>query len=240
MKPYLYLFRWPQKSALGLFVLLLCWMALPSSATQTQNILQKTYQLEPGDKIKIVVENEPDFDLETKISPKGTIEFALLGTVDVANLTAKALEERLRHKLLDGYLVNPIVTVMIEKYQSYQIHGEVKNPGGYPFQAGISVSKAITMAGGFSPFANKNKITVVRKKSGIHNFSTESRLIGMDEALQPGDILNIAMAASQQESNNSLQGDYRLGPGDRIKISVENEPTLSLEIKISARINSID
>ena len=220
---------------------------LPLPATQSRDMLQTLYHLEPGDTVRIAVEHEPDLTLETRVSDQGKVELALLGTIHVAGLTAKALERQLREKLLDGYLVNPIVTVTVTKYQRYHVHGEVKQPGGYPLQSDMTIRKAIRMAGGFGPFANRSRVTVTHKKqphltaAGTpptrfinKGVSHPPRPARMDEPVLPGDVINVPMTVARQETGNPTEIAYRLGPGDTIKVTVDNEPSLSLEADVSA------
>lgn len=223
------------------FFLASCWLVFPLSAIPLGDFLKTTYRLEPGDVVKIMVENEPNLNLETKISDQGEINVALIGTVHVAQMTAIALEKTLQEKWLDGYLKNPIVAVTVDKYKSYHVHGEVRKTGKYPFQADMTVRKAIAMAGGFSPFASHNQVTLVHTKDRPHTVEGSiargmlSKSVGMDAPIFPGDIINVPMAAPQQKEGDFMEAVYRLGPGDKIKVVVDNEPSLNLEANISAQ-----
>lgn len=243
--PWMHLSPWLLSS---LFILLSYWQVLPLFAIQIDHTIQTNYRLGAGDRLKIFVENEPELYLDSKISAQGTIEFALLGTIHAAHLTAAELQETLRTKLLDGYLLNPVVQVTVAKYQSYHIHGEIKKVGKYPYQQGMTIQQAIERAEGFSQFANRKKITLVRKQNHrqmpignstaprfIESGLFASQLVSQDEQIRPGDIINISMLAKQQESLGSLQASYHLGPGDSIKVRVDNEPSMDLETKISAQ-----
>ena len=216
---------------LGFVVLFSNWLALPCSATDA---MLDAYRLEAGDTIKIIVEDEPELSLESRLSQRGNITFPLLGELQVAGQTAKELQENLHKWLLDGYVLNPIVTVMVLKYPGYHVHGEVKKSGSYAFQPGMSVSKAIEAANGFGPFADRHRIAITRH----HRFGWELvSAVGMDDPIFPKDILYVPITTTPQEMMEGAGFGYHIGAGDKIKITVENEPSLSVETKVSAKGN---
>ena len=51
----------------------------------------------------------------------------------------------------------------IVQYRPFYIHGEVKKPGGYPYQPGMTVNQAIALAGGLTERASKEKIEISRE-----------------------------------------------------------------------------
>lgn len=149
--------------------------------------LASTYKLGPGDKIKIEVFDEPDLSLETQIADNGIISYPFIGEVNILGKTAHALETILTSKLKGAYLVNPVVTVSILEYRQFYVNGEVARSGGFAFSPGLTVRKAITLAGGFSERANKDRITVVRE-----NDPGNSKPIELDDLVMPGDIITVA------------------------------------------------
>ncbi|MBF0367833.1 MAG: polysaccharide export protein [Magnetococcales bacterium] len=168
-------------------VLLLGWVNHSPVSAQTADSLQSTYRLGPGDKIRIVVDDEPEMTLETKVSAQGKISFPFLGEVHVAKLTAKEVEEKLIERLQDGYLLHPVVAVTVSEYRIYYVHGEVENPGGYPFEPGLTVRKAIVLAGGFTDLADEQRITVIRGDDPDYR----ERTINLNQPVFPGDIITI-------------------------------------------------
>lgn len=145
------------------------------------------YVLEPGDGIQIKVDDEPDLSLETKVSPQGTIHFIFLGELPVAGLTISQVKKIIEEKLDDGYLRNPKVSVSIKEYRLFFIQGEVKTPGGYPYQLNLTVRKAIVLGGGFTDVADKDHITIIRGKD--KRFKEQE--IGLDDPVFPGDVVTI-------------------------------------------------
>ncbi|MBF0182591.1 MAG: polysaccharide export protein [Magnetococcales bacterium] len=168
---------------LWLVILLL----LPHGAFAVEPRITESYQLGPNDGLTIKVDDEPDLALDGKVSAQGTIYFAFLGEVEVAGLTARQLQKKLEERLADGYLLNPRVNVTIKEYRTVFVQGEVKTPGGYPFQPNLTVRKAVVLAGGFTDTANKDRVTVIRENDA----EGKERSIGLDDVVQPGDVLTV-------------------------------------------------
>lgn len=147
-----------------------------------------SYRLGSGDVISIVVVGEEDLKREKiRLTDAGTIQFPVLGELRVRGLTMGELEQRVTNGLKGGYLVNPKVTVSIDEYRPFFISGEVQKAGGYPYVPGLTVLKAVTLAGGFKDRANKNRIYIVRDGDPKH----ERRLVEMNSAIYPGDVVTI-------------------------------------------------
>jgi len=124
------------------------------------------YILASGDEIKIVVYNEPDLTVNVKIDKSGLISFPFINDIKVAGLSTKKLEEIIREGLLGDYLINPQVNVSIVKYRPFFIHGQVKKPGGYPYQDDLTLDKAIAISGGLASRASNTNWTVTRSVNG--------------------------------------------------------------------------
>lgn len=147
------------------------------------------YRLGSGDVIKIAVYEEPDLGLEVKLSDAGTVSYPFLGELEVAGLTVGQLETRITTGLRGDYLIEPNVTVSVAEYRPFYIHGEVENPGGFAFLPGLTLRKAIALAGGFTERASRNKMYVIR--DGVDMVNKKGRQIGLAERLMPGDIVTI-------------------------------------------------
>ena len=124
-----------------------------------------TYELAAGDVISIRVFGEEDLSRDkVRLSDAGTIPYPVLGEIRALGLTIGELERRITAGLKNGYLVNPRVSVQIEEYRPFYINGMVERPGGYPYQPGLTVVKASSLAGGFKERASFSKITIIRER----------------------------------------------------------------------------
>ncbi|EDN69480.1 polysaccharide export protein [Beggiatoa sp. PS] len=84
-----------------------------------------------------------------------------------------------------NYLIQPGDIITVEAYQKFFVKGEVKSPGAYPYELGLTVEKAISIAGGLTEFASLRKIFVLR------NGSEKAITVDLNIPIQPGDIITI-------------------------------------------------
>jgi len=146
------------------------------------------YRIGAGDKVSVTVYREPDLSVsDVKVGPDGAIAFPLLGDLHVAGLTSKELQRLVTDRLADGFLKQPNVIVNVDRQQLYFIKGEVSAPGGYTYVEGLTVEKAVALAGGFTERAAKDDITVVREGSPAQPMRT------VPPGLQvlPGDVITV-------------------------------------------------
>lgn len=145
------------------------------------------YRLNTGDKLRIQVYGEDDLSLETRVSDTGEISYPFIGMLKVVGMTPGQLANLIADKLRGDYLVNPKVSVDISEYRLFYVNGEVTAPGGFPFQPGITVRKAISLAGGFKERADKGKIYIIREDSP----NGKPAPVSLDDKVSPGDIITV-------------------------------------------------
>ena len=102
-------------------------------------------------------------------------------------LSITELEMQVIDGLRKGYLKNPRVSVSMIEYRPFFVIGKVNKPGGYPFQIGMTVRKAIALAGGFAPRGSDTKLFVVREAD---TQNTQSK-IDLDGDIFPGDTVTV-------------------------------------------------
>jgi polysaccharide export outer membrane protein len=172
------------------FVLLpICWggqQAMAEADSKSQEILENTYTLGTGDRIKITVFGEEDLSGEFQIDGSGNISFPLIGEVHAQGLSLRKLEELLIKQLRNGYLVDPKVSLEVLNYRPFYILGEVKNPGKYEYISGITLQNAVAVAGGYTYRAKRNRAEITR--------TNPDRVIkdaDHSTVILPGDIITI-------------------------------------------------
>jgi len=144
------------------------------------------YQIGVGDVLSISVFEEEDLSLkEVRVNGAGAISLPLIGEIKARGLTSRQLEELITHLLLDGYLVKPKVTVAILHYRMFYVHGQVKKPGGYPYVEGLTVQKAIALAGGFTERASESKIQLVLEGRS----KDKPEMVNISSTVDPGDVI---------------------------------------------------
>ena len=146
------------------------------------------YKLGAGDVISIRVLGEDDLRREhIKLSDGGTLSFPILGEFRVKGMTVGELEDYITKGLKGRYLLNPQVTVSIDEYRNFYVNGMVEKPGGYPFSPGLTVRKAVSIAGGFKERAARDKISVIHDDDP----NQTPHKVDLNTALLPGDILTV-------------------------------------------------
>ena len=152
------------------------------------------YRLGPGDYISISVYGEDDLSINVRIGSSGSISYPFLGDITVKGLSAKQLESKLISGLKGPYLVDPNVTVSMLEYRPFYVNGEVKRPGSYSFQPGLTVERAISIAGGFTDRASRSKLSVERDNiypGDMDKNNRVKRAVKLQDSVMPGDVLSV-------------------------------------------------
>ena len=170
-------------------------LAPPPEATSLAMAVEDT-TLGPGDIFSVTVFGEKDLSGKFLVSAEGTIDYPLIGTVKVQGITPPDVGALIKKKLAAGFLKNPHVSIFVDDYNSKKISvfGQVRKPGTFNYVNNMSIIEAITLAGGFTAMASKNKITVTRVTKGKSaRFTLPVEDIGEGTAtnylMRPGDIV---------------------------------------------------
>ncbi len=154
--------------------------------------------LGPGDVFEVRVFQEPDLSGIYRVASDGTIEFPLCGKLVVGGAPASDAAQKLATCLAAGYLKNPQVSIFVREYNSKKVFvlGEVQKPGTFSFDDNMTVVQAITLAGGFSPHADRNNASIARLVEGREQrYKVPVVDIGLGRVqnfqLQPGDIIYV-------------------------------------------------
>jgi len=123
------------------------------------------YLIGPQDVLSITVFDEPGLQCSCTVDADGTITFPLINRVTVEGLTLREIQTAIETRLLDGYLVNPQVTVDIEQYRSQSVYvlGEVASPGIYRLEGNLSLIEVLVQAGGATAQAG-NMVQIIRPR----------------------------------------------------------------------------
>jgi polysaccharide export outer membrane protein len=143
------------------------------------------YHLDAGDKLRVVVYGQEGLTNTYAIDAAGAITMPLIGTVSARGRTPAGLAAEISAKLRSGYIRDPSVAVEIETYRPFFILGEVAAPGQYPYVPNMTVESAVAIAGGFSPRARRDSITLTHTDaSGSGRF-----VVPLGTPLSPGDTV---------------------------------------------------
>lgn len=122
------------------------------------------YLVGPGDVLKVTVYDHPDLSSTVRVNNDGTINFPLVGTLQIEGISVSQVGVRVADALANGYIVNPQVAVFVEEFRSRKVTvmGQVKNPGLYELRGPISLLELISQAGGLIPDAGET-VNITRK-----------------------------------------------------------------------------
>lgn len=153
--------------------------------------------LGPEDVFDVRVFGEKELSSTYRVASDGTIDFPLIGTMSVTGKTPTEVADLIETELIEGdFLKRPQVSILVTEYNSKKISvfGQVKQPGTFPYQDGMSVVEAISKAGGFTSMAKANDTVVIRVVEGDEKrFKVPVEAIGEGRApnflLRAGDIV---------------------------------------------------
>ncbi|MGD9096851.1 MAG: polysaccharide biosynthesis/export family protein [Desulfobacterales bacterium] len=137
-------------------------------AVHAQNPRSGNYLIGAGDMLEIVTWKEPELSREeVLVRIDGYISFPLLNDAKAAGLTTAELTKNIQNSLKD-FIANPVVTVTVRSPASkrFYILGEVVNTGEYPLIKRLTVLQAFAIAGGFTEWASKKEIILMRQEAG--------------------------------------------------------------------------
>jgi len=161
--------------------------------------IQEDYLIGKEDVLEVSVWKSPDLSTTVMVRPDGKISIPLIGEIKVAGRSPKEVSTEIE-KRLKKYMKEPIVSIIIKEVNSKAIYitGEVNKPGRYPLRSDLTLVQAITLAGGFTQWANRDKIVIIRKSplnpEGIrfvvrYSDIVSGRNLKSNMLLQPGDTI---------------------------------------------------
>jgi polysaccharide biosynthesis/export protein len=117
--------------------------------------------------LQISVWNNEDVSRTAPVRPDGKISLPLLNDIEAAGLTPMELREQLIRRLAD-YMPHPEVSVIVTDVRSFRVTviGQVPKPDRYEFKSAATVMDALALAGGFTEFASRSRIVVIRSTGG--------------------------------------------------------------------------
>ena len=145
------------------------------------------YHLDAGDKLRVVIYGQEGLTNTYAIDASGMITMPLIGRVPARGRTPAGLAAEIAAKLRNGYIREPSVAVEVETYRPFFILGEVAAPGQYPYVPNMTVESAVAIAGGFSPRARRDSVTVTHTDAtGAARF-----VVPLGTPIGPGDTVQV-------------------------------------------------
>jgi polysaccharide biosynthesis/export protein len=142
-----------------------------------------SYHLDAGDRLRVVVYGQDGLTNSYAIDAGGSITMPLIGAVHARGKTPAGLAAEISARLRNGYIREPSVAVEVETYRPFFILGEVQAPGQYPYVPNMSVESAVAIAGGFSPRAKRDAVTLTHNASRV--------VVPLGTSINPGDTVYV-------------------------------------------------
>jgi polysaccharide export outer membrane protein len=172
--------------------------AVSSPPPEPAALDRDSYLIGPDDVVQVVVWKNPDLSVTVPVRPDGRISVPLVDDVQAAGLTTDELKLVLSEKL-EEFVKNPEVTVIVTSINSKRIYimGGINNQTSFNLTQDMRVLDAIASAGGFTTFADKDDVKILRRQGGglvEYRFDYDAFVKGdapleSNFLLQPGDTI---------------------------------------------------
>jgi len=173
--------------------------AIASALKEIAAAVKTDYKIGPTDLVEIAVYQNQDLSRKVRISQNGTATFPLIGTLQLGGLSILDAQNVLVEKLQE-YIIDPQVTVFITEYAKKRIFvlGEVTKPGSFdlPAETRLTVLEAISLAGGFTQIAARDRTKIIRSTPGGASQTFIIEVSGItqgekekDLKLEPNDVI---------------------------------------------------
>lgn len=168
-----------------------------TDSTKESQSNETYYKIGPNDVLNIFVWKEPDLTQDLIVMPDGRIIFPMIGEIMAKGRSAIDIKNIITEKLQD-YISSPEVTVLVRQSNSRRIYtiGNVAQPGPYPLEADMTVLQALSVAGGFTEWADRKYVMIVRRTNGketMFRFNYQAFItgknLGQNILLESGDTI---------------------------------------------------
>lgn len=188
------------RNSIGALTLLLTGLVglVPAASAQaTTEGDVAAYTINPGDVLSVTVWKEEDLQRQVLVRPDGSFSFPLAGEINARNKSVAEVQSELVSKL-ERFIPDPVVTVATEQILGNKVYviGQVNRPGEFIANTRMDVAQALAMAGGFTPFAQKNDVKILRRTgnearaiSFKYGEIEKGKRLEQNVLLQPGDTI---------------------------------------------------
>lgn len=151
----------------GLLAVGACGPTLPDyDYTKEPNPRRSEFVIGISDDLMITVWKNQQLTTAATVRPDGTITMPLVGDISAAGKTPSQLRKEIQAKLAEYIkLEGSEITIAVTGVNSYRftVSGEVGQPGIYTAKVYVTVAEAIALAGGFTRFASRDDIVLMRR-----------------------------------------------------------------------------
>lgn len=161
--------------------------SVQASAPPVSVASAEEYRLGAGDKIRLSLYGDDTFNGEFQVSENGTVSLPLIGAQQAGGKTIAQFRRDVEVALGNGFYNDPRISAEVINFRPFYIYGEVNKPGEYPYVAGLTLGKAVAMAGGYTYRANEKVLSLQR--AGMEDALRVPSAQGLE--VGPGDTIQI-------------------------------------------------
>lgn len=167
--------------------------AKPKLAETSEEVASR---FRPGDQLQVRLDigsqqNQVPQSLDVNIDENGEISLPLVGRIKAVGLTQSELAEHIQANYVPRYYVRCTATVLVAQ-RFFYTSGEVRAPGRFLWSDDTTLLKAISTAGGFTDYANRRKVELIRgKERQVYNCEDLQRNPAKDVPIRPGDTITV-------------------------------------------------
>jgi polysaccharide export outer membrane protein len=156
-----------------------------------------------ADELEISVWKKPELSTSTTVRPDGTVTMPLIGDVAAVGKTPSQLKQEIQRRISEYIKLDDstTITVAVKEVNSYKftVSGEVEQPGIHTSKAYVTVAEAIALAGGFTRFAKRDDITLMRRNQAgavrripiVYSLIANGQYPEMNLIILPGDSIYV-------------------------------------------------
>jgi polysaccharide biosynthesis/export protein len=139
-------------------------IATPPATSPVPMAFAKDYRLSPSDLIDVEVLDADNLRRTVRVNAAGAISLPLIGRIIVGGMTTQEAEDVLAAKYSEKYLQNPQVSIFVKEFTTERItiEGAVQRPGIFPLAGQMTLLRALAVAGGFGPIADRSQVMLYR------------------------------------------------------------------------------
>lgn len=166
----------------------------PGVATSTAGATEPGMSMiRKGDRIAVSLRGIPQpEEIQDVVDDAGMINLPYINRIKVAGFSTSDAEDIVERAYIDGGYYSSITAIIVAQENEYFVIGEVKKEGRYTFSGERTLLEAVTIAGGYSEYADPRKITIKRGDEALKFNAKKIEANDNDDPLvQAGDIIRV-------------------------------------------------
>ncbi len=168
----------------------------------------QTYTIQPGDSLRILILNRPEYTQEVAVGPDGMLPYFLVGSIDTKGMTLEALQEQIAQGLSKHFSDPQVIVVPTPRSYGVYVGGQVANPGFHPApEPAIDLRRAVILAGGPLPDSANLKNALLYRADGETAAYDLTRYAQPAPEVKNGDAVYIPPKVRIQVSGNVQKPD---------------------------------